>query len=215
LRIKRYTASAQALINLIESDVNRPLTHITHMLEYDQLIPDVRQVLTTATPIERELESRQQRWYLMRIQPYRNETDQVDGIVLTFVDITQRRKTEEALRTSEERLRLLIENVVDYAILTITAAYGIAYWNSGAERMFGYSEAEILGQSAEQLFTPEDQEAGIPMQELQQALAEGQVEGARWYIRKDGSRLYASGLTTRMRNPYINEFAMVLRDLTP
>jgi chemotaxis methyl-accepting protein methylase len=75
LRIKRYTASAQALINLIESDVNRPVTHITHMLEYDQLIPDVRQVLTTATPIERELESRQQRWYLMRIQPYRNETE--------------------------------------------------------------------------------------------------------------------------------------------
>lgn len=215
LRIKRYTASVQAIINLIESDINRPLTHITHTLKYDHLIADVHDVLNTATAIERELESRQQRWYLMRIQPYRSETDQADGVVLTFIDITQRRSAEEALRISEERLRLLVERVVDYAIVTITGDYRIAYWNSGAERMFGYSEAEMLGTSAECLFTTEDQAAGMLVQDLQQALADGQVEAARWYVRKDGSRLYASGRTTLMRTTQLDEFAKVLRDITP
>ncbi|NTU80762.1 MAG: PAS domain S-box protein [Chloroflexales bacterium] len=214
LRIRRYTSSAQAIINLLTSDINRPLAHLTHQLAYDQLIPDVTQVLTTLTPLERELASRENRWYLLRIQPYRTETDQIDGVVLTFVEITQPRAVEEALRTSEERLRLLIESVRDYAILTLTPDNQVSYWNAGAERLFGYQEEEIVGQDAARLFTPEDQAAGVPAQEIQQALAAGRAEDERWHVRKDGSRFYACGVLTPMRDTTVRGFAKVMRDLT-
>jgi two-component system, chemotaxis family, CheB/CheR fusion protein len=194
--------------------VNRPLAHLTHELDYDQLIPDVTRVLAMLAPIEREVASRDDRWYLLRIQPYRTETDQIDGVVLTFVDITQRRAAEEALRASEERLRLLIESVEDYAILTVTPNNRVAYWNTGAERMFGYSEAEIVGQDSARLFTPEDHAAGVPTQEQEQALAHGRAEDERWHIRKDGSRFYASGVMTPMRDSTVRGFAKVMRDLT-
>ncbi|NJM05960.1 PAS domain S-box protein [Candidatus Gracilibacteria bacterium] len=213
LRVKRYTPSAQVVVNLIASDINRPLAHLTHTLIYDQLIPDVRQVLNTLTPLERELASDQQHWYLLRIQPYRTETDQIDGVVLTFVDITQRRVAEEALRTSEERLRLLIESVEDYAILTI-AQTDVLPMEYRAERMFGYREADILGQEAALLATPEDRAAGVPARELQQALADGRTVGEHWYVRKDGSRFFASGVMTQMRDTTVRGFAKVMRDLS-
>jgi two-component system CheB/CheR fusion protein len=214
LRVKRYTPSAQAIINLIASDINRPLAHITHRLRFDQLIPDVQQVLRTLTPIERELMSDLQRWYLMRIQPYRTETDQIDGVVLTFVDITQRRIAEDALRASEERMRLLIESVEDYAILTIDADNRISYWSTGAERMFGYRDAKIVGQNVAQLYTPEDRAANVPAREIEQTLDEGRVESERWYMRQDGSRFFASAVITRMPDSTNRGFAKVIRDLT-
>ncbi|MEN9935387.1 MAG: hypothetical protein RLZZ387_1966 [Chloroflexota bacterium] len=214
LRIKRYTPSAQAVINLIATDVNRPLAHLTHQLDYDQLLSDVTRVLALLAPIEREVASRDGRWYLLRIQPYRTETDQIDGVVLTFVDITQRRAAEVALRASEERLRLLIESVQDYAILTVTPEGRVAYWNTGAERMFGYAEAEIVGQDAARLFVPEDRAAGVPTQELQQALKFGRAEDERWHVRKDGSRFYASVVMTPIRDSTVRGFAKVMRDLT-
>jgi two-component system CheB/CheR fusion protein len=214
LRIKRYTPSAQTIVNLIPSDINRPLAHITHQMDYDQLIPDALRVLNTLTPFEREVASKDSCWHLLRIQPYRTETDQIDGVVLTFVDITQRRAAEEALRASEERLRLLIESVQDYAILTVTPDNQVVYWNTGAERMFGYSEAEIVGRDGALLFTPEDRAAGAHAQEIQQALTNGRAEDERWHIRKDGSRFYASGVMTPMRDTAIRGFAKVMRDLT-
>jgi two-component system CheB/CheR fusion protein len=214
LRIKRYTPSAQAIVNLLPGDLNRPLAHLTHILAYDQLVPDAARVLATLTPVEREVGSADGRWYLLRIQPYRTETDYIDGVVLTFVDVSQLRQAQRALRTSQERLRLLIDSVRDYAILTVTTDNRVAYWNVGAERMFGYREAEIIGQDAALLFTPEDRAANVPALELQQALLAGRAEDERWHIRKDGSRFYASGVMTPMENPRLQGFAKVARDLT-
>jgi two-component system CheB/CheR fusion protein len=214
LRIKRYTPSAQAIVNLLPGDLNRPLAHLTHILAYDQLAPDAARVLATLTPVEREVGSADGRWYLLRIQPYRTETDYIDGVVLTFVDVSQLRQAQRALRTSQERLRLLIDSVQDYAILTVTTDNRVAYWNAGAERMFGYREAEIIGQDAALLFTPEDRAANVPALELQQALLKGRAEDERWHIRKDGSRFFASGVMTPMENPGLRGFAKVARDLT-
>jgi two-component system CheB/CheR fusion protein len=196
------------------SDLNRPLNHITHRLADDQLIPDTIRVLATLTPVEREVASQDGLWYLLRIQPYRTEIDQIDGVVLTFVDITRRRAAEEALRASEERLRLLIESVEDYAIITFSADNRVASWNAGAERTFGYREAEIVGQDGTLLFAPEDRAAGIPAQELTQVMESGRAEDERWHIRKDGSRFFASGVMTRLRGTTKRGFVKVLRDLT-
>jgi PAS domain S-box-containing protein len=214
LRIKRYTPSAQAVVNLMPIDLNRPLTHLTHQLKDDQLIADVTRVLATLTPVEREVATQDGSWYLLRIQPYRTESDQIDGVVLTFVDITRRRVAEEALRQSEERLRLIMESVRDYAIITFTPDNRVATWNIGAERIFGYREEEVVAQDGAMFFTPEDRAAGVPAQEISQALERGRAEDERWHLRKDGSRFFASGVMTPMRDTTVRGLVKVMRDLT-
>ena len=84
----------------------------------------------------------------MRILPYRTSDDRIDGVVLSFVDITSRRDAERNLKSSDERFRLLIESAVDYAIFTMTPAGMVDSWNAGAERMFGYPPDGIVGRSA-------------------------------------------------------------------
>ncbi|NTU80765.1 MAG: PAS domain-containing protein [Chloroflexales bacterium] len=97
LRITRFTPHARTLFNLIHSDEGRPLAHITHRLDYDELLADAEVVLRTAQPIEREVASGATQYYLARIAPYRSTGDRTEGIVLTFVDITERRQAEAAL----------------------------------------------------------------------------------------------------------------------
>jgi two-component system CheB/CheR fusion protein len=97
LAITRYTPSAVDLFHLIPGDLGRPLAHLKHRLDYPELIADVEQVLRTLVPIEREVRD-DGRWYLARLQPYRTVEDHIAGAVLTFVDVTDRRKATEALR---------------------------------------------------------------------------------------------------------------------
>jgi two-component system CheB/CheR fusion protein len=216
LRIKRYTPSAQTIFNLIAADINRPLGHITHKLDYATLSADAARVLETLEKVECEVPSRDARWYLARLLPYRTIEDKIDGVILTFVDITDRRHAEEAARSGEQRLRALIDSVKDYAIFTMDTEGQLDSWNAGAERILGYSEADAIGQSAAIIFTPEDRERGVPEQELQQALTEGHAADERWHIRKDGARFYASGVMTPLRDAEGNQRGLVkvMRDLT-
>ena len=98
LRIKRYTPASVALFNLIPTDFGRPLSDLTPKLEYPDVSADAAQVLQQLTPVERETRSTDGRYYLARLLPYRTSEDQIAGVVLTFVDITQRKQTEESLR---------------------------------------------------------------------------------------------------------------------
>jgi two-component system CheB/CheR fusion protein len=106
LRIKRYTPSTQAIFNLIPTDINRPIMHITHKLGYDQLHEDAARVLATLTQVEREVPSDDGHWYLVRLLPYRTVEDKIDGVILTFVDITSRKQVEAALRQARDELEL-------------------------------------------------------------------------------------------------------------
>jgi two-component system CheB/CheR fusion protein len=115
LNIKRFTPRVQDLINVIPSDVGRPLAHLTHRLETDELPELAQSVLQTLRTIEREVQSRDGRRYLARMLPYRSVDDRIGGVVLTFVEVSDlreavdaRRRSEAALHASEERLRLAL-----------------------------------------------------------------------------------------------------------
>src|SRR4029453_144669 len=99
----------------------------------------------------------------------------------------------EALRASEERLRLILGSATDYAIFTTDLDRRVTTWNEGARRLLGWGE-EMVGRSADSLFTPEDRGMGAPEREAAKALSEGRAENERWHLRKNGTRFWGSGL---------------------
>ncbi|MGE3512732.1 MAG: PAS domain-containing protein, partial [Vicinamibacterales bacterium] len=213
LRVKFSTPLAREVFNLMDADIGRPLSDITSRLKYDRIHQDVQTVLDRLTPIEHEVETENGHWHLMRLLPYRTLDDRIDGVVLTFQDITSRRNTELRVRQSEERLRLLIEGATDYAIFTVTEDGRIDYWSQGAERLFGYRADKIIGERVDVLFTQDDREAGAPQQELERARTTGRSADERLHVRQDGTRFYCSGLTVRLGRGGLG-FAKIARDLT-
>src|SRR5262249_1082350 len=144
LRIKRFTQQVTELFRITPSDEGRPLTDFAHQLEYNDLIKDPQAVLAHLTPLKREIRSPNGRWYDIRLRPYRTVDDKIDGVVITFVDVTDRRHVEQALRESEELLRQdkrLVELSHD-PILTWDFDGGILEWNRGSEELYGYSREE-------------------------------------------------------------------------
>jgi PAS domain S-box-containing protein len=145
---------------------------------------------------------------------------QYSGALREASDITRRlpmrREPELSRQQTTEWYQLLIEDVQDYAIFLIDREGRVTSWNAGAERVLGWTEAEILGQPASRLFTPDDVVDGVPLQELAKAAADGRAEDDRWHIRKDGSRFWASGTLTAVRNDggALIGFGKILRDRT-
>jgi len=148
--------------------------------------------------------------------PITDDNGTVIGIVGIASDITERKRIEEVLRSNEERLRLLIESVSDYAIFTLTLDARISSWNTGAERVFGWTESEALGQSGEIIFTPEDRKAGAPEQEMKTALEKGHAPDERFHLRRDGSRFYVSGMLTLLKtgDGKVQGFVKIARDIS-
>ncbi|WP_290055850.1 PAS domain-containing sensor histidine kinase [Amycolatopsis solani] len=131
-------------------------------------------------------------------------------------DVTDRRAAEVALRESEERFRLLVQSVVDYAIFVLDPAGRISSWNAGAERIKGYSAEEIIGQHFSVFYPAEDVAAGKPAWELEVAAAEGRLEDEGWRVRKDGTRFWANVVITALYDDRgrLQGFGKVTRDMT-
>jgi two-component system CheB/CheR fusion protein len=146
LRILRFTPTATAVINVIQSDVGRPVSHIvSNLVSYDHLLSDTQAVLDTLIPKEVEVQTTTGDWYTMHIMPYRTIDNVIEGAVITFVDITEMKKTREALRKANELLRLAVVVRDAHDAITVQDLDGhILAWNPGAVRMYGWSEAEAL-----------------------------------------------------------------------
>jgi two-component system CheB/CheR fusion protein len=131
-------------------------------------------------------------------------------------DITASRTAAEALRQSEERLRLIVESAVEYAIFSTDLERQVTSWNAGAERLLGFQTQEMIGQSADIIFTPEDKASKAPEKEARTARQEGRAADERFHMRKDGSRFRGTGIMMLMRNQAGEAvgFVKILRDLT-
>ncbi len=130
------------------------------------------------------------------------------------VDITDLKQAETALHASEERLRLILASVADYAIFTLDPDRRVTSWSPGAEALFGYTAAEIIGKSGDLLFTPEDRAAGEPEAEVRIAVLEGRAANERWLVNRAGVRFYASGVLARLGDQGPRGFVKVAGDLT-
>jgi PAS domain S-box-containing protein len=155
-------------------------------------------------------------WANVVITALRDESGALVGFAKVTRDLTQRRENEERLRASEERFRLLVQSVQDYAIFMLDPQGRISSWNEGAQRIKQYTAAEVIGRHFSIFYPPEDVAAGKTEQKLEAARAEGHVEDEGWRVRKDGTRFWANVVITALRNPRgeLIGFTKVTRDLT-
>lgn len=128
----------------------------------------------------------------------------------------ERKRGQQDLQESEERYRTLVQQVKDYAIFRMDKRGRPTSWNEGVRRVLGFEESQFIGQDVTRIFTPEDVEAGVPEKELQQATEAGTASNDRWMRRADGTRFYATGVTTKLRNKAggLIGYSKVLRDST-
>jgi PAS domain S-box-containing protein len=155
-------------------------------------------------------------WANVTITAIRDSGRRLIGFGKVTRDLTERRRIEEALRRSEERSRLFIDAVQDYAIFILDPAGCVATWNTGAERIKGYRASEIIGQHFSRFYPEEDVRAGKPAWELEVAASNGRFEDEGWRIRKDGSRFWANVVITAVRDKAgeLLGFSKVTRDFT-
>ncbi|HVU02773.1 MAG TPA: chemotaxis protein CheB [Polyangiaceae bacterium] len=146
LAVKRFTTQAKKVFSLIDTDIGRPISDLTANLQYDGLLDDAREVLRSLVFREREIETRDGAWRLMRIMPYRTHDNLIDGLVITFVDIDRLKRAE---RTAHEA-RLLAESVIeaiDDALLVLDAKLHVVSANGPFLELFHTSSEAIVGRA--------------------------------------------------------------------
>jgi two-component system CheB/CheR fusion protein len=146
LRVLRFTPAASSIINLIVSDVGRPVAHIvSNLVGYNSLVADIKAVLANLVPIEREVQTAEGHWYTLRIQPYRTLENVIEGAVISFVDITEIVRVREELHKANDLLRLAVVVRDSHDAITVQDLNGKTLaWNPGAVRLYGWSEVQAL-----------------------------------------------------------------------
>ncbi len=214
LSVKRYTPRALDIFNLIPTDEGRQLADITHKLEYTDLLADANEVLDTLHKCEKEVRSRDGQIYLVHLLPYRTANERIDGVVLNFVDITPLKQVEAALQKSHEQLEARVEertrelnesnqalaqqatalrehndllNLVHDAIIIRDANNRIIFWNQAAERLYGWTAQEAMGQNLHEMLQTTFPK---PLEEIDGILQRDKFwAGELSHLRRDGTRI--------------------------
>lgn len=206
LRIRRFTSTTAQLLHLIETDVGRPIRDFALRFTDQTLLQDAGRVLDKLLPVETVVHSDEGRQYLRRILPYRTADNQIDGVVLTFVDLTERLQAEAQSKRLAEVLRDSNDAVT---LLDVTGR--ITEWNRGAERLYGYSEAEALQLKIGDLIP---QDLRNEQAELLQRIGRGQKSEAfeSQRVTKDGSVLAIWTTITRLTDNLGQTLAFAVTD---
>jgi two-component system, chemotaxis family, CheB/CheR fusion protein len=172
LRILRFTPAASRLINLIASDVGRPVGHIVPNLEnYPSLVPDVQSVLDTLQPKDTQVQTVDGAWFNLRIHPYRTLENVIEGAVITFSDISELKNAEAELTKANQlaRLAVVVRDASDAITVQDLAGHTLA-WNPGAVRLYGWTEAQALAMNVCERIPQELREEALTrVQQLSQA----------------------------------------------
>ena len=153
---------------------------------------------------------------IVSVTALRDAAGGIIGYLLIGTDNSARKQVEEKLRWTEEGFRLMVESVTDCAIVMLDSEGRVVSWNTGAQRIKGYSAEEIVGQHFSRFYPPADVTRGVPQRDLDLAAAQGRCEVEGWRVRKDGSTFWANVVFTAIRDPAGNArgFAKLTRDLT-
>ena len=223
-RLARVSSAAQKVFASITPLIGRDFDEVLRILWPEPFAGDAieqfKHTLATGEPF-RSLDTTEKRADIEQVEVYDWMIKRITmpdgryGVVCYFYDLTDRQGVEQKLRASEERLRKLSESFTDYAIFTTDLNASVLSWNVGAEKIFGYTEKEIVGKNAEILFTPEDRAKKAPEFEMATAEKNGRAADERWHMRKDGRRFYASGvMAPLLDNGVLIGYAKIARDLT-
>jgi len=160
LNIRRYTDQTTKIFKLIKSDVGRPFTDQVSDLIYPDLASDALEVLRTLVFVKKQIQTKDGRWYSIRIMPYRTFDDRIDGLVITFFNITDLKQLEEELHDKEQMQRVILNTSSDI-ILKISNEWEIQEFNPAAEKFFGKRYKDIVGQNFIQLFVSDQEQRKI------------------------------------------------------
>ena len=190
LRIRMFTPTVAGLFNINDNDVDRPITDFTHNLDHKSVADDVRQVLGTLVPVEREVGCADGRGLIMRIRPYRSVEDRIEGVVITFVDVTELRRASQRLRDSEARLRRVVETET-VGVIFFDDEGRLIEANDAFLEMTGFSRHEVSGGGLHWRALTPPEWIEVSEQELAKLAETGRIGPyEKEYVRKDGSRLW-------------------------
>ncbi|MBN1989346.1 MAG: PAS domain-containing protein [Bacteroidales bacterium] len=153
LNIRRYTNQATKIFKLIKSDIGRPFTDLVSDIMYPQMADDANEVLSSLVLIEKQIPSKDGRWFSIRIMPYRTFDDRIDGLVITFINITELKTVEDKLNEAESVIELLSSSAAN-AVVRLSAKGIIEAFNPSAELLFGSKKNEAIGNNFVELFVP-------------------------------------------------------------
>jgi len=200
MRIRRFTPQAKRVMNLLPTDVGRPISDIKPNVQVADLDHLIGEVIETVRPIEREVMDHQGKWYMLRVHPYRTNDNKIDGAVIVLLDIDQSKRTQHDLESQSADLRTqasLVEHSND-AIIVMDGTRRIRSWNRGAEQTYGWQSQEALGKITHEFLHTGGASVSEVDAELQRT---GSWLGELHHTRKDGQEIVVSSCQVLVRGP--------------
>lgn len=210
LHIKRYTPAVTALFNLLPNDLGRPLSAITRHFEEPDLIQAAQRVIVTLQPSQREIQQDDGRWFIRCIRPYRTLNNQLDGVVITFAEVSELKQVEQALRLSEQRFRTALRS----SPITIFEQDRNLRYTWIYNPAFGHDEAQIVGQTDAELFDdPDDIDRLTALKH--QVIQSGRGQRQQMSVRQVGRRyVFDIAIEPLLQDTLITGITCVVNDIT-